>query len=262
MGNPLFGFELPADARPRPPITQDGVIASVSCVLMGWDNPYYAFFAATLLLVAGLLGTFRYRHRRALFAAAIMCAVLTGALSIALLPNLLYLQRHGSTLVGHRLPSESETYGLTLIQLLAPVSGHGLPVLAHWKASFDTQAILVNENGTATLGAIGAAGFLVSLSSLFRRRAPAFLYTLGILNLWAVLLGTIGGFGAIFAFLISSQLRSYNRISVFIAFFSIAGLMWALDRILRLRLQSLAFMVLIVIPASLLILGARPRFSI
>ena len=256
MGNPLFGFELPADARPRPAITQDGLIASVSCVLIGWDNPYYAFFAATLLLVAGLLGTFRHRHRKALFAAAIVCAVLTGALFIALLPNLLYFQREGRTLVAHRSPSDSETYGLTLIQLLAPVSGHGLPVLSHWKAFYDTQAILVNdETKTATLGAIGAAGFLVSLASLFRRRSPAFLYTLGILNLWAVLLGTIGGFGTIFAFLISPQLRSYNRISVFIGFFSIAALLWALDRILRSRLQSLAFMGLIVIPASLLIIG-------
>lgn len=42
-------------------------------------------------------------------------------------------------------------------------------------------------------------------------------------NLFAFLLGTVGGFGAVFSFVIRPQLRGLNRISVYIAFFSIAA---------------------------------------
>ena len=41
------------------------------------------------------------------------------------------------------------------------------------------------------------------------------------MNVSAVLLATVGGFSALFALLISPQMRTYNRISVYISFFSI-----------------------------------------
>ena len=40
----------------------------------------------------------------------------------------------------------------------------------------------------------------------------------------------MGGFGAVFSFVIWSQFRGYNRISVFIAFFSLFGLLLLLER--------------------------------
>jgi phosphoglycerol transferase len=254
-GHPLFVFEVPSDRPSRTPVTTDGVVALLSCVLIAWDNPYNAFFAATLLLIAGLLGTFRFGHRKAWFSAAILCAVLTTALVVELLPNILYFRTHGRTSAAQRVPVESETYALTMIQLLAPIYGHRVPVLAHWREFYDSHAILVNENKTASIGAIGAIGFFISLASLFRRRCSAILYSLGILNLWAVLLGTMGGFGAIFAFVVSPQIRGYNRISAFIGFYSIAAFVWALDRGLRSRFHRPRLVGLVIIPGLLLVAG-------
>ncbi len=255
VGNPLFGFELPAEVSSRPAITHDGLIALVSCVLIGWDNAYYAFFTGGFLLIAGLLGTFRHGHRRSLVSALIMSAVLTGALVTVLLPNIMYFHKHGRTLVAQRLPVESEMGPLTLIQLIAPLPGHRVPFLAHLRQYYDTHAIMVNENKTASLGLLGSIGFLVSLASLFRRRCSEFIYSLGILNLWALLVGTMGGVGALFAFLVSPQIRAYNRISVFIGFFGIAALVWTLDRWLRSHLPRLGFIGLMLIPSLLLTIG-------
>src|SRR5205807_10341962 len=50
------------------------------------------------------------------------------------------------------------------------------------------------------------------------------------LNGAALLLGTLGGFGSLFFVFVSAQIRSYNRISVFIAFFSLLAIALVLDR--------------------------------
>ena len=254
-GNPVFGFELPADVPTRPAITRDGVIALISCVLMGWDHPYYAFFTAGLLLIAGLLGTFRNGHRRAIGSAVLMCAVVAGALTTALVPNIVYFYKHGRVPVANRPAVESEMTPLTLAQLLSPVPDHRVPFLAHLRQYYDTHALMVNENKTASLGFLGSVGFILSLAGLFRRRCSDFLYSLGILNLWGVLLGVMGGFGAIFAFLVSPQIRAYNRISVFIGFFSIAGLVWALDQWLGSHSVRPGIIGMVLAPALLISIG-------
>jgi phosphoglycerol transferase len=50
------------------------------------------------------------------------------------------------------------------------------------------------------------------------------------LNLATVLLGTIGGFGSLFAWTISSYIRAYNRISIYIGFFSLFAVALLVDR--------------------------------
>jgi hypothetical protein len=84
------------------------------------------------------------------------------------------------------------------------------------------------------LGVIGSLGFLALLGCFLlgtpggtRRGESAdvahrvLLRDVSILNLSAVLLGTIGGFGSLVALVISSKIRAYNRISIYIAFFSL-----------------------------------------
>lgn len=255
IGNPLFRFELPKEASPRPAITADGVVALVSCVLIGWDHPYYTFFTAGFMVIGGLLGQFRHGHRKSLLSAITTCAVLCAAAFTALLPNIVYFHIHGRTLVAHRQPVESEMYPLTLIQLIAPIPGHRVPFLNHMRQFYDQHALLVNENWTSSLGFLGSVGLFLSLAALLRRRASEFLYSLGVLNLWAILVGIMGGLGALFAFLVSPQIRAYNRISVFIGFFSIAALVWAMDRWLQARRFQSGFVGLILVPSLLLSIG-------
>jgi phosphoglycerol transferase len=83
---------------------------------------------------------------------------------------------------------------------------------------------------TASLGVIGAAGFIALLGILLApgiKKKP--FHELAVLNISSFLLATIGGFSSVVSILAfrlqgsSSPFvhaRSYNRISVFIAFFS------------------------------------------
>ncbi|MGB7448768.1 MAG: hypothetical protein WA892_06520, partial [Ornithinimicrobium sp.] len=82
------------------------------------------------------------------------------------------------------------------------------------------------ENAFASLGIIGSVGFLGLLAiPLFRMINPnsssKILNHVATLNLSAVLLANIGGFGSLFNLFVSPQIRAYNRISIFIAFFSL-----------------------------------------
>src|ERR1017187_2210202 len=53
-------------------ITRDGIISLLVCFLIGWDNPYTAFFGIVLLAVGGLLGRLRGRNPRSLIAAFVL----------------------------------------------------------------------------------------------------------------------------------------------------------------------------------------------
>jgi phosphoglycerol transferase len=79
---------------------------------------------------------------------------------------------------------------------------------------------------------------------------------LSVLNISAVLLGTIGGFGALFALLVSPQIGAYNRISVYVSFFTFFTVVLLLDgarqRVCRTRGLRVAFDVVVV---ALTILG-------
>ena len=56
---------------------------------------------------------------------------------------------------------------------------------------------------------------------------------LSVLNAAAVLLGTVGGLGTVIAYLGFPEIRTYTRISVFIAFFAIITICWLVDYLIK-----------------------------
>src|SRR5262249_36307121 len=135
------------------------------------------------------------------------------------------------------IPAESEIYGLKIRHLISPTGDTWVAPLQAWlererAARFAND----NENVTARLGLVGAVSFLGLLAALILPSAmpPADrtrrLRAGGIRGVAAVLLATIGGIGGLFSLFVTADVRSYNRISPFIAFFSVAGLALWLDR--------------------------------
>jgi phosphoglycerol transferase len=69
---------------------------------------------------------------------------------------------------------------------------------------------------------VGALGFLILLAVLLNSESgTSRLKRLSVFNLALILLGTIGGFSSLLSYLATDMLRSYNRVSIYIAFFSI-----------------------------------------
>src|SRR5262249_49635278 len=80
---------------------------------------------------------------------------------------------------------------------------------------------------------IGSCGFIALIALLFSRRPMAgrnpLLGALVLLNLAAILLATVGGFGTLLSFVLSPLIRGYCRISVFVGFFSLFAVVLFVD---------------------------------
>ena len=230
------GEPLLLTGRHTPGARRRSVASLAICLVMAATGIYEAFFAGFFLLVAGPYAALRGGGWRAAASAAILAAVLLVGMAINLSPSLLYVLEHGrNRAVAHRLPGEAEYYGLKITDLLLPVRHHRFPAAAELKAAYTHTSPSVNENAFATLGAVGSLAFLALLArQLFgRQRQPHadLLDALGMLALTGVLFGTMGGFGSLFAQFVTPQIRAYNRISIFLGFFSLFAAGAFLDRL-------------------------------
>jgi phosphoglycerol transferase len=231
---------LRLDLRRKP------LIASiVICLLVASGGlGYYAFFACFFLVVSGVTAAFYWKNTRPAKIALILTAVVFAGFLINLAPNMIYISSQGESRTVERGTGEAEAFGLKIAQLLLPIDGHRIPALARLKDRYNKAAPLVNDNTCATLGAVGSIGFLVLLGWLLLSKSAArqtreddqpgaLLSQLSLLNICGVLLATVGGFGSLFAVLISPQMRSYNRVSIYLAFFSLFAVVLLLEEFFR-----------------------------
>ncbi len=223
-------------------LTRKGLASIVISVLLGSGGVYYAFFSAFFL---GVIALSCVIHRRKL-SAAIPAAVVTGVLVLSLLinlaPSMMYHRQHGyNTEVAARSPAEVEFFSLRIADLLLPISGHRIPFLASVKSMATAPPPVPEGTTMASLGVIGSIGFLSLLAIAMYHpfaRDSRDLQALSALNLAALLLATIGSAGSLFALIVSSKIRAYSRISVFIAFFAFLALLILIDKLGVTRLNS------------------------
>jgi phosphoglycerol transferase len=209
----------------------------LALVLIASTSIYYAFFAIVLIAAEGVIGSLAARSLRPAASAAMLVGCLAVFLALALTPSLRHRAVEGTNpLVTVRNVGESDMYSLRPLHLLLPYGGHRFEALGALARTYNASAHDINENRTAALGLIGAAGFLLLLAhALTGNRVlpdtPA-IAVFARATLVALLLGVTGGGGTLIALLVSPQFRGHNRISVYIAFFSIAAAMTAIDHAL------------------------------
>ncbi len=257
-GDPIFRDEQ-HDGTKR--IGAKAVGSVAICVLVASGGVYYAFFSAFFLLVAGALGFYQHKQLRSILTSGILFVVLSLAFLINESPSILYSYRHGRNTQVLRLirPGDAEIYGMRIAAMLLPIDGHRVSYLARLKGKYNAQTPLANEATQASLGAIGGLGFLILIGYLMcgklNLRNAELLRKLSVLNISAVLVATMGGFGALVALMIP-WVRSYNRISVYIAFFSLFAFFLLLDNLVLTWARSKASRWLYWgLPALILLIG-------
>jgi phosphoglycerol transferase len=195
---------------------------------------YYAAFFGFLAIAVGGLTALRDRDLRRL-ALPVVCTVLVvGVLAGNNAPTILYSVRHGSnTGAVERSLGESDIYGLNVSSLVLPTNNHRFPLFRDIKDSLNRESVSpVGDPEYQAIGLIASLGLVVSIGSVLmgvtKRRSDdrwsALRRTSGELNVLAILLAAIGGFSTIVGLLGLTSLRAYNRISIFIAFFSLVAL--------------------------------------
>ena len=177
-------------------------------ILVAVTSAYYAFFGCFFLTVAGAYRGFADRSVRPLLAGLGTAAIIVASGFACTLPFVLYQREHGENpAVARRNANEAEVTCLKVTQLVLPAETHRVDELGHITRTYNADAPLVNENRDSTLGLVAVAGFLALLGRLLLPGAGATLLGgLAILNLSALLLGTSGGFGALFHFAVFPQI--------------------------------------------------------
>src|SRR5215210_873383 len=187
---------------------------------------YYASFTLVLVVLAAALRFAGTRDPRALRAGGLVAIALLAVALVQLGPTLVYRAVHGeNTEVAQRHTFESEVYSLKLTQLVLPIDGHRIDAVARVKSGY-SKKFPAGEADSATLGIVGTLGlvwlFVVVFGAVVGRRARGRHTSLAALALSSFLLATVGGLGTLVG-VVFPQIRAWNRLSVFIAFFALAA---------------------------------------
>jgi phosphoglycerol transferase len=219
------------------------VALAVGTALVGFNYIYYAFFGVVVLLVASLAALIRDPRGPTARRALGLTVILVVATAVNLAPSLRAWSAHDKPLViPDKTAAESEIYGLKIRQLLSPVPDHPFAPFERWttlerRAGFPAET----ENTTSRLGLIASIGFLLLIAAIVAPASgrwtgdSALVVAAASLAITLVLLGTVGGFGSLFNLLVSPEVRAYNRVCPFLAFYAWVSIGLLVDRLLAIR---------------------------
>jgi phosphoglycerol transferase len=229
--------------------TPDWWVVTASILVIAVSARYYAMFFLMILGVA-TVGRMLVRHQvRLAWAPAIIVALTVGFSLLTGLPQILQVADGGrNSEVAQRSRTESDFFALRLTDLMAPIPDHRVPELAKVSDSF-RRTITRGEDGNSMgfflLGGLVFAG-VVALVRRPRRLSPdhpiddpvGLATNTAILGVLAFLFGTVGGLGGVVASVGFTQIRAWNRISIYVSFFGAVGLALALSWLWTLRTST------------------------
>jgi len=251
---PLYGRRAGAAGRgPLAYASRQSLLTLAMCIVVTTASGagYYALFTV-LLVAAGILsGLLAGGGRKVLANGAFVIVAIGAFMVVNLSPSFVYAAQHGTNHVaGQRSWKESEFQALKLAELVLPIEHHRVGVLAHLSDKYAAFERTIGQGpGTPLLqrtteaeavhlGFVATVGFaflvVVALALALGARSWALPYRgAAVATVVSFLIGTVGGISILIATAISPQFRSWNRISVFIAFFglyAIALLLTSLQR--------------------------------
>lgn len=196
----------------------------VASVLLGIGYGYYYAFGLIILAIAYLIRFIRSEDKRGVLRKLWIGGLVLITVFAGMLPQKIYAFVKGPNLeAGRRAFFEQEIYGLKIINLLLPVTYSRIEPMRKLTGSYMSQAPLVNENHMASLGFVGAVGFIVLCFALIisfvnKKKCDnsewKLIDYLSLITVSFVLIGAVGGFGEIFNWLVTPQIRCYNRSSI------------------------------------------------
>jgi len=204
-------------------------------ILSSTWNFYYTFFFAFLIFFTLLSSYMYHKNRYHIYSALLFFSFILSPFILNMLPYKIYENTYGKNLnIAQRNPIEAEIYGLKIVQLVFPVTNHHDRKIAGFKEGYSESTLLDNESRDSTLGFIATLGFLILIFVVFfQSYFSKTLARLSQLNLFALLLSTVGGFGVVFAYLVTPQIRAYNRISVFIAALAFIAIALIINKVVK-----------------------------
>lgn len=224
----------------------------VAAVATACCDTQHTIFFAVLFGAAALLTAIRARRWQPLLLALTLAGAGAGTL---VANNVPYVQARviqgANPVAGKRVVSEQERFGLRIVQMILPTSGHRIAPLAELKARTRVETLAKSEDGQS-IGTLGVVGLFAALFAAFGTAASRrpddvespthgdpieppppnlLLSRLGVIAAVAMLTATGSGFAYLFSLGGLTSMRTWNRVSVFIAWFALVAAGVLLDRL-------------------------------
>lgn len=204
-------------------------------VVIGGTETMTTGFTMSLLASGAVVAAIRWREPVRLLVALVLIAIMGTTFAVLSYPTLNFYRVHGTNEeAARRLVTESELYSLKISRMITPQGGHRFEPFSDLGTRAQDRSPVRSEGGQA-LGILGTAGFFGALYGAFggRRRSrgetpdtrPAsdrdtLLEQSTSATILALLFGSVGGLAVIMALIGFSQIRVWNRIFLFVAFFA------------------------------------------
>jgi hypothetical protein len=214
-------------------------------LLTATADTYYCVFFFILLVFAGFARLIRTGNWKRFWGFVVASAITLVATLVNSLPSIFYALVNGQdTAALDRGHADTEIYALKLSQLILPWAGSRIPILAKLRALYDKDYPLPSE--MPALGAVAALGFIaallivayiVSTGGRLRRMSDPTAERFGLLTqlaslvLVAFLFATVGGLSTIISF-VTSDLRGWNRMAIYISMLGLAIVGLLLDALI------------------------------
>jgi len=242
------------------------IVASIIiAVFLSMENAYYIFFSYLGMVFAILVNFLEEKSFRRMFSSSIILLVSIIFTLINMIPYIVSVVINGnlSGMVGTRISNHIELYSLNFIRLILPIVNHRIHLFSEIRELYETQIAFIRiDTYPVALGLFISLGFMASFFILVSRRGTnkigSNIHYSAVLILFLLMLGTTGGISSIIGF-IAPSLRSYYRISVFIAFYSLYIAGNYLDKILiKIKLRFKAKIMFITLLGILFTLDQVP----
>lgn len=201
-----------------------------AALLQGFNYIYFSFFSLILLVFSAAHGYIRLREFKPIKESIVLAVILLSAATLNLAPSFSSWEANGRPPdIAYKYAAEAEIYALKIRKMLVPHEDNNVPIFNSW-SQLDKNAHFPNENenAMARLGPMASIGliFIFSISlgliNFNNKKDMRKVMTLANITIFVVLFATVGGFGSILNLAIP-DFRTYNRFSVFIAFFSLSA---------------------------------------
>ena len=212
--------------------------AMIIALLVGFGQLYYSFFALMLMAVAAAYKIIVTKKIKIIWNEGLLLFATLFATFMGMFPKFLFAMKYTpNNVAGVRIPMEAELYGMKIIQLLLPVSYSRIKWMAELNTKYSTTTPLVTENNMSSLGIVASVGFIVLCGWLLytyilnpkETKVGSRLKFGSLLVLVLILYCTIGGFGSIFSFFVTPQIRCVNRACIYISCLSLIAVAYMLQ---------------------------------
>ncbi len=238
---PLVGYMVlemleEQEAEPDKKGKKELLIRIFFALMIGLNGLYYSVFSIMVLSIT-LFYTLLYKKRR-----YVISKYLIDCIGIALpiiilyvIPLAIFGAGEVSNIASGRDISQINTYGLNLALLFLPIPGHRIPLLNDFTQYCYEQMYIFTENYTGALGLVLGIGTIIAVLFAFQKteigKWQDRIRDFGILTLIIFIVATVGGLDNFIGIFISSSIRCYNRLSIFIALFAAATVCLLLEQI-------------------------------